>query len=158
MSLDFSQVWQQHQNGIGRVVKSYEANHHEQQELMQEIGLAIWRALPSCQDDSKVKAFIYRIAHNQAVDHVTRQVKRPKTAEADLDLFSEQIGKQEMNAQQQKLLTAIQVLPVNQKQVISLLFEGFSYQQIAEITGLTTSNVGALINRGKQKLQESIHG
>lgn len=157
MSLDFSQVWQQHQNGLGRVVKSYEADHHEQQELMQEIGLAIWRALPSCQEENKVKAFIYRIAHNQAVDHVTRQVKRPKTSKADLDLFSEHIGKQQINAQQQKLLAAMRSLPVNQKQVISLLFEGFSYQQIADITGLSMSNVGALINRGKQKLQEIIN-
>ncbi len=156
MSLDFCQLWQLHQNGIGRVVKSYEADHHEQQELMQEIGLAVWRALPSCKDESKVKAFIYRIAHNQAVDHVTRQVKRPKTTEADLELFSAEVTNQPMSLQQQKLLIAMRALPVNQKQVISLLLEGFSYQQIAEITGLSTTNVGALINRGKQKLQANI--
>lgn len=155
--MEFSQVWQQHHNGLGRVVKSYEADHHEQQELMQEIGLAIWRALPSCKDPSKVKAFVYRIAHNQAVDHVSRQVRKPKTTEADLDLFSHSAPEVTVNVKQEKLLSAMRGLPVNQKQVISLLFEGFSYQQIAEITGLSNSNVGALINRGKQKLQAEIN-
>lgn len=155
--MEFSQVWQLHQQGISRVVKSYEANPHEQQELMQEIGLAIWRALPSCKDVDKVKPFIYRIAHNQAVDHVTRQVKKPTTTSVDIDLFIADERKATTSVQQQKLLVAMRELPINQKQVISLLFEGFSYQQIAEIAGLSQSNVGALINRGKQKLQASIN-
>lgn len=155
--MDFGQIWQQYQHGIGRVVKSYEADLHEQQELMQEIGLAVWRALPSCKEQNKVKSFIYRIAHNQAVDHITRQVKKPKTMEADLDLIMNEENKAKSSFQQQKLLEAMRGLPINQKQVISLLFEGFSYQQIADITGLSSSNVGALINRGKQKLQVSIN-
>lgn len=155
--MDFGQIWQQYHQGIGRVVKSYEANHHEQQELMQEIGLAVWRALPNCKDETKIKAFIYRIAHNQSVDHVTRQVKKPKTTDMDLELVVDDTPNSKLNAQQQKLLVAMRALPINQKQVISLLFEGFSYQQIAEITGLSNSNVGALINRGKQKLQVNLN-
>lgn len=157
MALEFKPLWQQHAPGIGRLVKSYEANHHEQQELMQEIGLAIWRALPACKDANAVKAFIYRIAHNQAVNHISRQVKRPKTAEVELETLVDNAISKDNNQLQQKLIENMRDLPLNQKQVIGLLFEGFSYQQIADITGLSMSNVGALINRGKQKLQASLN-
>ncbi|MDN3652351.1 RNA polymerase sigma factor [Thalassotalea ponticola] len=155
--MDFKSLWQEHQTGISRLVRSYEANPEEQQELMQEIGLAIWRALPHCRDESAVKAFVYRIAHNQAVNHVSYQVKKVPTIDMDTDGISVSQVTGSESRQQQALINAMRSLSLNQKQVISLLFEGFSYQQIAEITGLSASNVGALINRGKQKLQVSLN-
>ena len=157
MALEFQALWQQNAQGIGRLVKSYEANHHEQQELMQEIGLAIWRSLPNCKEESAVKAFIYRIAHNQAVNHISRQVKQPKTSDVELEAIIDNSIPNDANRLQQKLIENMRALPLNQKQAIGLLFEGFSYQQIADITGLSLSNVGALINRGKQKLQANLN-
>ncbi|WP_371187065.1 RNA polymerase sigma factor [Thalassotalea maritima] len=159
MKPDFNQLWHQHRTGIARLVMSYEANHDVQDELIQEIGLAIWRSLEKCRDEEKIKAFIYRIAHNQAINHVSRQVKQVDTTPLPCEQLDANEGDHKSGIYTEKqhaLLTAMRSLPMNQRQVISLLFEGFSYKQIADITGFTMSHVGVLMNRGKYNLKERL--
>jgi RNA polymerase sigma-70 factor (ECF subfamily) len=60
-----------------------------------------------------------------------------------------------MNSESQEtLLTAIRQLPLRYHQVISLLLEDMSYQEIAEILDISVSNVGARVNRARTQLTE----
>lgn len=161
--MSFESIWESHYPAIYRLASSYEANKHRLEELIQEIAVAIWMSKDKCLQAKSVKAYLLRIAHNKAVDHVSQQVKEPVNKnEADQELEHLLAAKDASEAlhqtqQQQALLNAMRRLPVQQKQTVALLFEGMSYQEIAEITGLTPSNVGVSIKRAKQSLMEIIN-
>jgi RNA polymerase sigma factor (sigma-70 family) len=72
---------------------------------------------------------------------------RPNPEEA---LSTEQQG--------QRLLDAVQRLPVNQRQVVTLMLEGLSYADIADVLGLTETNVGARLTRARQTLRQLLGG
>lgn len=164
MTSDFEQLWKQHYSSVCRVAASYEASAARQEELVQEIALAIWSTLSRIQEADSPKAFLLRIAHNKAVDHVSQSVKEPSGkggGDSELEgLIAKQEPSQELakNQQQQQLMASMRSLPLLQKQVLGLMLEGLSYTQIAQITGESMSNVGVLINRAKKQLTEKING
>ena len=81
----FEDVFAQYGAILSRVANSYEANEAMQQELLQEIAIAVWQGLSRFKGDSSVKTYILKIAHNRAVTHVANQVKRLDTHQYDHD-------------------------------------------------------------------------
>ena len=53
-------------------------------------------------------------------------------------------------------MDAVQSLPVNQRQVVTLMLEGFSYAEIADVLGITETNVGARLTRARQMLRHRL--
>ena len=164
--LQFESVLTTYGGILSRVAATYEANRDLQQELLQEICLAVWQGLSRYESKSSLKTYILRIAHNRAVTHVNKQVKEPIQAEWDNETESQMITEQvinsaEKNLQSQRdtsrLMTCIRALPLVQKQIMTLSMEGMSYQEIAEISGLTPSNVGVVIARTKQQLKSQLY-
>ncbi len=58
---------------LSRLVASYEASPDAREDLLQEIQLALWKALPSFRGDCSVRTFVYRVAHNRALTHAWRR-------------------------------------------------------------------------------------
>lgn len=157
----FTELIQEHGPLLSRVAASYEANEALRQELLQEIAVAIWQGLARFKGNSSVKTYILKIAHNRAITHVSTQVRQPSsdefdetTSDFDVSLSPEHItvGDQAV----EKLLDAVRELPVLPRQVMTLMMEGLSYDEISEICGITSSHVGVLLNRAKQKLSRSL--
>ncbi len=159
--LKFEELVVKYQDTLQRVVASYEVKPQLAQELYQEILLAIWQALPGFRGDSSPLTFIYRIAHNRAVTHVIRNSRQPAEVELDLSLESESVSPQkftELEQRQNQLFSAIRKLPVMQRQTLSLALEGLSYQEIADITGITVNNIGVRLNRTRAALRKLLEG
>ena len=57
---------------------------------------------------------------------------------------------------QARLLSAIQSLPVAQRQMIVLMLEGLSHAEMAEVTGITENNVAVRLNRARKTLKEAL--
>ena len=70
-------------SSLARVAASYEADRALQEDLVQDILLAIHRSLPTLRDETKLAPFVFRIAHNRSVTHVMRQVSRRGTGTID---------------------------------------------------------------------------
>jgi RNA polymerase sigma-70 factor (ECF subfamily) len=144
---------------LARVAAAYERDRALREELAQDMLLAVVQALPRLKDRAKLKPFVFRIAHNRAVSHVARRVREPKSGE-DADALPSGAPSQEQALiaaeRSAALLEAVRALPLPYRQVITLLLEGLSYEEIAEALGLTLSNVGVRINRAKQRLKEMI--
>ena len=143
---------------IARVVSSYEVIKALQEELYQEISVALWKSLANFDHQSSLKTYILSIAHKRAISHVAKYAKEPRKQDIDnvelelvlKDCPSEQLAKsQRMN----KLLAAMRRLPVFDRQLIALALEGISYKDIGEILGITTNLVGVKLNRSKAKLK-----
>ncbi|GFD89265.1 hypothetical protein KUL152_14910 [Tenacibaculum sp. KUL152] len=167
MGQGFEAVFSQYGALLSRVANSYEANPAMQQELLQEIAIAVWQGLARFNGDSSVKTYILKIAHNRAVTHVASQVKRVDTHHYDSDELgsdgycSAQQSPEVVSSQQQsleQLLTAVRALPLQSRQVLTLSLEGLSYDEIAEVCGLTKNHVGVILKRAKQSvIKEAPH-
>lgn len=147
---------------LGRVASSYEANPHLQQELLQEISLAVWQSLTNFKGRSSLKTYILRIAHNKAVSHVayySRQLKgesycEVESPQADLQLNSEE--KISQTGQIERMLIAVRSLNLQARQIVTMSMEGLSNQEIAEVCGITPINVGVILNRARNQLMERL--
>jgi len=162
MSKSADEVIREFGQGLARVAATYERDRALREELLQEIFLAIVSALPRLQDVSKLKPFVYRIAHNRAVRHIQQRIREPVSgAEAD-ELAADAVGhEQAMIASERStaLLEAIRALSLPYRQVITLLLEELTYPEIAESLGISLANVGIRISRAKQQLKEALnHG
>lgn len=146
---------------LARVAASYERDRTLRDDLVQEIAVAVWRALPSLQDPAKLKPFVFRIAHNRAISHVARQAGRPVQTEVPESLSDgadhpeARLVEKEQSA---RLVEAVRRLPFPYRQIVTLALEDLSYEEIAEALGLTVSNVGVRLNRARAQLKVMLDG
>ena len=142
---------------ISRVVSSYERNRPLQEELYQEISVALWKALAKFDQQSSLKTYILSIAHKRAVSHVAKHVKEPYSVEIDdMEIAGEDCPSDQMSKSQrmQRLVKAMYQLPMADRQLVTLALEGLSYKEISNILGISVSNVGVKLNRAKTKLNQ----
>lgn len=128
----------------------------DRQDLMQELLLALWRAVPAFRGGAQASTYIYRVAHNTALTwkRTERNYRRR------LDAFEAQVAAEPVmsgavgrEAETLAWLYAqIRRLPPLDRSLILLHLDGVPYAGIAEIHGLSQSNVGARLSRLKQKL------
>ena len=145
-----------HGAALGRLAASYARNSGERDDLFQEIVVAIWKALPGFRGECSERTFIFRIAHNRAIAFITRRQLPSDDADQGLDIEDHRPNpEQTLSAEQEgrRLLDAIQRLPVIQRQVVTLLLEGLRYSEIAEVLGISETNVGARLTRARQMLR-----
>ncbi|MFA3790934.1 RNA polymerase sigma factor [Aliiglaciecola sp. SL4] len=175
MSKDFNAIVSEYGPLLSRIASSYEANPHLQQELLQEISLAVWQSLKAFKGTSSLKTYILRVAHNKAVSHVAYHAKQPSSetycevenshssntlsAIGNISNSSRQSPESEL-AKQSKvslLVSAVRQLPVQSRQIVTMSMEGLGYQEIAEVCGISSTNVGVILNRAKKSLMEIIN-
>ncbi|TIX49696.1 RNA polymerase sigma factor [Alteraurantiacibacter aquimixticola] len=147
--------------GLRRVAASYEADAMLQEDLFQEILLAIHQALPALREKERLAPYVYRIAHNRSVSHVAKAVGRKKgeaSAADDVEEGQEPSPESAMIASERahRLADAVRRLPLTYRQVVTLYLEEMPYAEIAEALDISPSNVGVRINRAKQMLKEML--
>jgi RNA polymerase sigma-70 factor, ECF subfamily len=145
-----------HGSALARLAASYVNAPADRDDLLQDIVVAIWRALPRFRGECSERTFIFRIAHNRAIAYITRRQLPVQDTEGELDVEDRRPNPEEaLSADQQgrRLLDAIQRLPVNHRQVVTLILEGLSYGEIADVLGISESNVGARLTRARQMLR-----
>lgn len=154
----FDEIYSRDAAGFMRIARLYGGPDAE--DLYQEIAMAIWLALANFRGQCSTRTYAFRIAHNRGLSYRSGRFQRDSAAEP---LHEEPAAPETMDrtVQQadrfQQLMNALKQLPDNMQQVIALSLEGFSYDEIAGVTGLTRSHVGVLLNRGKQRLQTLIN-
>ena len=157
----FDRIMREYGPALSRLAGGYEKVASTREDLMQEIALAIWRALPHFREECSERTFVYRIAHNRGLTHAHRR----QPAHQPLDELpqplepvdprphpEEQVA---MTRQHDSLRSAIQRLPLAYRQVIMLALEELSHAEIAEVLGITENNVGVRLNRAKKALKET---
>ena len=145
---------------LARIAASYEADRSLQEDLLQDIMLAIYRALPSLEKQESLAPFIFRIAHNRSVSHVTKVVGARRQLDPHEMEHETTTPEQLLLAKQRssRLVAALRRLPLPYRQVMTLLLEDLSYAEIAEALGLSLSNVGVRVNRSKAQLKAILNG
>jgi RNA polymerase sigma factor (sigma-70 family) len=151
----FAQIAREQDAMIKRIASSYEANTHLVEELVQEIYLAVWRALPSFRGDSSLRTFVARIATNRAATHVARALKLPPSLELSEDISSPGDNPENQAIALDRgatLTSAVQSLPLAYRQAASLTLEGLTPKEIADVLGITTNAVAVRMSRARELL------
>lgn len=157
--MEFSALIKEFGPLLSRVASSYEAIPSLQEELLQEVYLAVWQSLSRFKGSSSLKTYILRVAHNKAITHVTQQVRIPYQEDVeDHALADPKSPESNLVAKQRekRLLDEIRKLSIQARQVVTMSLEGLSYQDIGDITGLSVSNVGVVINRAKAAIKSGL--
>ncbi|WP_444906923.1 RNA polymerase sigma factor [Microbulbifer sp. SSSA008] len=157
----FQQATTEYTEGVSRLVHSYVRSKAEHDDLLQEIWLGLWRALPTFRGDASLKTFVYRIAHNRCVTELTRRKPYHGSDDELLELEDHQPGPVERLVAERKseqLVRAVQKLPLGLRQTLTLRLEGLSYAEISEVLGITESNIAVRLNRAKECLNICLLG
>jgi RNA polymerase sigma-70 factor (ECF subfamily) len=142
---------------LGRLAGSYAGGSGEREDLVQDIALALWQALPRFRGECSERTFLFRIAHNHCIDHITR--RRPVSSLQELELDPVDGGRSieaTISGQQDslRLLQAVRQLPLIQRQVVVLALEDMDYAGIGAVLGISENNVGVRLNRARATLRK----
>jgi RNA polymerase sigma factor (sigma-70 family) len=139
-----------------RLTACYEFRPDAREDLLQEILVAIWKALPDFRGDCSEKTFALRVAHNRCLTHVWRRGKSLESASELPEVPDPRKGPEALaidTRRRETLLAAIRALPVNYRQVLTLALEDFAPAEIAAVLGVTENNAAVRLNRARKALR-----
>jgi RNA polymerase sigma-70 factor (ECF subfamily) len=155
-----TQMYELWRDSVYRYLVLATGNYAEAEEITQEAFLQLFRCLLGGQDIRNARAWIFRVAHNFAINRRASEKylvamdaaswERLCVLHRDPGLDPEQSVLEE--EYQQRLKTAFKLLPAQQQQCLLLRAEGFRYEQISGILGISPSNVAQSLHRGIKKL------
>lgn len=118
--------------------------------------MQLWRAYPSFRGESKISTWVYRVALNTAISNFRKIKARPliKTLAELREIPSEDDGG--LDEETTLLYKAISRLSKIEKAIILLYLDEKSYAEIAEIIGISKSNVSVKLVRIKSRLGNTL--
>ncbi|WP_312708916.1 sigma-70 family RNA polymerase sigma factor [Stenotrophomonas sp.] len=160
-SIDIAEVLQAHWPMLARMAGSYAREPARRDDLLQEISIALWQALPRWRgEEGTLRAFIARVAHNRAMDALASEQRHrgsgldEQFADPDADPLQQAARAQ----QHDDLLQAVRQLPLGLRQVVLLALEGFSQREIGQALALEENTVAQRLSRARRQLRERMGG
>jgi RNA polymerase sigma factor (sigma-70 family) len=139
-----------------RLTSCYEFRPEAREDLLQEIFVAIWKALPAFRSDCSEKTFALRVAHNRCLTHVWKRGKSRESGGELPEIPDPRKSPETMaidSRRREALLAAIRALPVNYAQVLTLALEDLTPAEIAAVLGVTENNAAVRLNRARKALR-----
>jgi len=129
-------------------VRRFTCSHEDADDLLQDIFIKVWKALPSFRSDSQLFTWLYRIATNEALNFIRKnRFKASLKAESLESLLDRKVDEDtyfDGDEMQREIQKAINTLPAKQKQVFLLrYFDEMPYEQISEILGTSVGSLKA---------------
>jgi RNA polymerase sigma-70 factor, ECF subfamily len=156
---DFLALLNDYRGAIHRVSRTYAASTAEREELVQEVVYQLWRAFPSFRRESAGLTWVYRIALNTAITGLRRRgrqpVQVPLASAVDVPSPPASVAS---DARTELLYRAVRSLGDIDRALVMCYLDDLSYREIAEVLGISESNVGARLSRTKARLQDLVRG
>jgi RNA polymerase sigma-70 factor (ECF subfamily) len=145
---------------LSRLAFSYTNTAADREDLLQDIAMALWQALPGFRGECSERTFVYRIAQNRALSALARKPRGDRAILDDESLDPAPLVETTIAERQEstRLAEAVRRLPVPYRQVVVLVLEGLEYGEIAEVLGISESNVGVRLNRARPLLRRMMGG
>jgi RNA polymerase sigma-70 factor (ECF subfamily) len=146
------------------------SDHHEAKEKSQEVFLRVYKHLPSFEGTSSFYTWVYRIAVNLCIDHYRKKKVKsyeyddgyrhrpalqeevfPVVSSASRETPTGRLLREELAA---KIHEAMGKLSPKHRQVLVLReLEGLSYQEIADVVGISIGTVMSRLHHARKKMQ-----
>lgn len=153
----FVEMIKENETLIFKITSIYGNNEADKQDLYQEIVLQLWKSFKKFRQEASASTWIYRVALNTAISRLRKEKKATSTVPYDAQIHS-LTDTQETVLEERSKELHLQISRLNdiEKAIILLYLENKSHNEIAEITGITTSNVSTRMVRIKEKLKKKI--
>jgi len=158
----FSEIIRANQDRIMRVCSHYFANEQDRQDAYQESLLRIWNNLSSFRKEAAINTWVYRIVANTCLLSIRSEKRRKKIVAPGTDWDRIQVSDNSASESQeisdQKVLffhRFMEKISSIDRMLVSLYLEELSTKEIAEISGLSESNVRVKIHRIKELLKKN---
>lgn len=154
---EFLEILSNYQGILFKVSLVYFKNKIDREDNFQEIVYQLWKSYPKLQNKKSIGSWIYAVAINTSISNL-KKGKRIEYQEnlPELPDSSNIADKMSRNESLQLLINAIHNLDEIDKSIMLLYLEEKSYDEIADILGISKSNVGVRINRAKKTLKQNL--
>jgi RNA polymerase sigma factor, sigma-70 family len=154
---EFLKMLSAYQGIIHKVNQIYFRSKAEREDNFQEVVYQLWRSFPSLQNKEKPASWIYAVAINASISKI-RKNNNIEFCDSMPDVEAIDPHKQmEQSENYQRLINAIFKLNEIDRSIMVLYMEDYSYEEIAEIVGVSSSNIGVKIHRLKSQLQKYLN-
>lgn len=152
---EFSQLIKDNQGLIIKVSRMYTNSLEDEEDLVQEIVMQLWKSYDNFKGNSKISTWMYRIALNTAITIFRKKTKALDTRRLlELDFQKENGDNDEKHQQVALLYKVIKMLPQVERAIVMMYLDDLPYRDIAENLGITEVNARVKMNRLKKTLKE----
>ena len=154
---DFEDLLRQHRGIVFKIANSYSSPGVDREDLVQEICLQLWRAFPGYDPARLFSTWLYRVALNTAISMARSRYARERWSvpleESEAAAIAQAPHRPEQEDRLARLHHTLQGLPELDRALVLLYLEERSYREIAEILGISETNVGTKLDRLKQRMR-----
>jgi RNA polymerase sigma factor (sigma-70 family) len=147
----------EHKKILFKVAHLYCRNPHSRDDLIQEMILQLWRSFHRYDERFRFSTWMYRVALNVAISFYRSETRTSHKAvslgDSILEVATPSAELSEWEDDLRLLQKFIDQLNELDRALLLLYLDGNSYSTIAEILGISETNVGTKINRIKQRIR-----
>jgi RNA polymerase sigma-70 factor (ECF subfamily) len=151
----FSEWLERHKGLIFKVVRAYAFTTQDREDLFQDVAAQLWRSIPRFQGQSKESTWIYRVALFSAISWARREQRHREGRQSLEGVERMSVDVTATDDRLEWLYERIGRLNPVDRSLILLSLDGFSYREMAEVLGISESNVGVKLHRIKRRLTET---
>jgi RNA polymerase sigma-70 factor (ECF subfamily) len=156
---EFQALVEEHKKILYKVCNSYCRNRDDRDDLAQEIIVQLWRSFGKFDERCRFSTWMYRIALNVAISFYRRESTRTRYVISDEEHLLQAIDGPESQPEDVQLLYRfIEGLEPLNKALVLLYLDGNSYQEIADVLGISETNVATKISRLKKTMKRELSG
>ena len=142
---------------IHKVASFYTDSKNDRDDLVQEIIYSLWKSFETFEHNSALSTWMYRVAMNVSIFHLKKNKKKASTIPIELENLNVAEPATDDYEEKLKILHKhMKDLNLLDKGILMLYMESKSHEEIAEIVGITKSNVGTKLSRIKEKLRQQV--
>jgi RNA polymerase sigma-70 factor (ECF subfamily) len=150
---DYNQCVDTHADGLYRFMLKHIRDTEQARDLVQEAFAKMWLKVEDVSAE-KAKSYLFSTGYNTMIDQIRRDKKKGNFNEVEVQKLANSNQYSDLN---EILHEALETLPEKQKSVVLLRdYEGYSYQEIGEITSMSESQVKVYIFRARKALKQYI--
>lgn len=147
---------EKHRGILRKVVSTYCRNADDREDLRQEILANLWRAWPRYDPRRPFATWMYRVALNVAISHVRRVYRQQSTMVAlkpEHDAEVPFVDEFELRQEEVRLTDAMERLEPLNRAILLLHLDGYAHREVAEMVGISETNVGTKLSRIRTTLK-----
>jgi RNA polymerase sigma-70 factor (ECF subfamily) len=156
-SAEFLRLIEGNKGILYKIAASYCRHPGEREDLIQEMIYQLWRTADKYDSTQKFSTYMYRIALNVAISYYRKASRSGLKVELNADLqLAEEETRGPLDERVEMLQRWVASLGELDKALMILYLEERAYREIAEILGITETNVGTKLGRLKERLKKQL--
>lgn len=158
----YSEIIKRYKGKLSHYLRKFIRDPDELEDVLQAVFIKCYQNLYGFDEQKKFSSWIYRIAHNEAINHIKKYAKPIVSLEdVECQLFDKKldVGRRVDQGILKKVVEEVlaKIKPKYREPLLLYFFEEKSYEEISDILRIPTSSVGTLLLRGKKIIKEYLN-